>query len=824
MKKLLSLILALMMMLSCVVVFAEGESTGDSTGESAGEAAAETTEVVEEEDAGSSTISLSEEEKSAELIRVNTPLDFAVIPADETTGQEELSYVPGTTEILEVDGLKFKDLNKNGQLDVYEDWRKSDDERIVDLLSQMTPEEKIGGLLTYNVELSQAAADIVTYHITNLLFNLNGTPDVVATQLNNLQHTAEGTRLGIPMIFSSDREYNAFGGYIDKAHNAFGNANDPELAYNLAYYYGQAMQAVGIHVTFEPYANEIGAQYGENPELIAEIVAAEVRGLEESGFASCIKHWIGRGGDSSFGNARSVAQNFDNWMVGWEAALGAGAEWVMTNCGGTGISNSCDVKFDDATMNYLRETLGFDGVVVTDWWAFANLNAGTGIDNQGNHLNSMSYTWLFNRALELGSDLMGTAGGCATGSVKAWEGSKITHFPNILADGIRSGEVNEAYVDRSLTRLYRFAMRKNIFDNPYRDPQAALDFCASAEYAANPTELHSNEDLRAARNPYEVELTEQLQAKSAVLVKNDNNVLPLQQGVKVYLESSNADRKTGYTKYLANFATIVDSIEDADVVIGDFSSIDDAAELLIDDAIYFGKTLVLTMNQTKPNQFVLESADAVLYMSYSQQADHGTTEAGFITATEPWVYADILFGVREPGGIMTKEIVRGSDATEWKDLAGDMGADPYVRLMIQATMMADKEYHASPNNWGDPLVQALYGMKYGEQPEFVYSCLILPVVVVEEETTNSMGSKTVSAVAKNQVKAGETFTVYCLLNNNGADGITTVEVKANDEVVAEKIFTVCGGSWRVVKVDLALNAGEYTIDIGGQTGTLTVVE
>ncbi len=294
--------------------------------------------------------------------------------------------------------------------------------------------------------------------------------------------------------------------------------------------------------------------------------------------------------------------------------------------------------------------------------------------------------------------------------------------------------------------------------------------------------------------------------------------------MKVYLDSSSADRKTAYTKYVANFATIVEKIEDADVVIGDFSEINDAAELLIEDAVYFGKKLVLTMNQTKPNQFALENADAVLYMSYNQQADHGSTEAGFITATEGWVYADILFGVKEPGGVMTKEIVRGSDATEWKDLAGDMGASPYVRLMIQATMMADKENHASPNNWGDPLVQALYGMKYGAEPKFDYSCLILPMVVVEEETTNSMGSKTISAVAKNQVKAGEPATVYCLLNNNGADGITTVQVKANGEVVAEKLYTVCADSWRVVEIDIVLNAGEYTIEVGGQTGTLTVVE
>ena len=799
MKK-LSLLLAIMMMLSCCFG-AFAESAGESASDPAAEAAA-----------------------AAEEVRLSQPLDYVVIPADETTGQKELSYVEGVAGIVEKDGLKFKDLDKDGELDDYEDWRLPDDARIYDLLSKMTEEEKIGGLLTYNVDLAKAASDIVTYNITNLLFNLNGTPDVVATQLNNLQATAEGTRMGIPMIFSSDREYNAFGGYIDKAHNAFGNAYDPELAYELAYYYGQAMNAVGIHVTFEPYANEIGAQYGENPALIAEVVAAEVKGLEDSGFASCIKHWIGRGGDSSFGGARSVAQNVDNWMVGWEAALGAGAEWVMTNCGGTGLSNSCDVKFDDVTMNKLRIELGFDGVVVTDWWAFANLNAGTGIDNQGRNLNEMSYTWLFNRALELGSDLMGTAGGCATGTMDDWWNSKITHFPGILAEGLRNGEVKEVYVDRSLTRLYRFAMKRDLFDNPYLDPKAAVEFCASAEWAANPTEIKTNEDLRAARNPYEVELTEKLQAKSAVLVKNDDGILPLQQGVKVYLDSSSTDRKVAYSKYIANYATVVENIEDADVVIGDFSSINDAAELTIDDAKYFGKKLVLTMNQSKPDQYALENADAVLYMSYSQQADHGTTEAGFITATEPWIYADLLFGAKEPGGVMTKEIARGDDPAEWKDLAGDMGASNYVRLMLQGTMMADKENHASPNNWGDPLVQALYGMAYGEQPEFRYSCLILPQSLKEVEGVDSSGNATVTKSLVNEAKAGQPFSVFCLLNNDGADGITTVQVKANGEIVAEKIYTVCADSWRVVEIDVTLAAGEYTIEVGGQVGTVTVVE
>ena len=213
-------------------------------------------------------------------------------------------------------------------------------------------------------------------------------------------------------------------------------------------------------------------------------------------------------------------------------------------------------------------------------------------------------------------------------------------------------------------------------------------------------------------------------------------------------------------------------------------------------------------------------------MPFSQQPDHGSGEAGFIYGTEPWVYADLLFGVREPEGIIQKEQARNTteDELQWKDLAGDQGASPYVRLIVQALMMADKENHASPNNYGDPLVIYNYSMRYGQQGDFAYSCLILPQIVVEEEGTNSWGSATTLITAKNHAKAGQPFSVYCLLNNNGGDDLTTVQVKANGELVAEKLYTVEGDSWRVVEVEVTLEAGEYEIEVGGLTGTVTVAE
>ena len=84
--------------------------------------------------------SLAEEAASAYM-------QYAQIPADEASGQKELRYIEGVTALLDVDGLKFKDMNGNGELDGYEDWRLDTDARITDLRSQMTLEEKAGLVL-----------------------------------------------------------------------------------------------------------------------------------------------------------------------------------------------------------------------------------------------------------------------------------------------------------------------------------------------------------------------------------------------------------------------------------------------------------------------------------------------------------------------------------------------------------------------------------------------------------------------------------------------------------------------------------------------------
>ena len=152
-----------------------------------------------------------------------------------TDTQKELGYLNGVTTILEVDGLKFKDLNGNGQLDVYEDWRQDVDARVKDLYEQMTLEERPG--LFYHVntcgnpmgvdfadsrymfgtesvvpdESSSFTSRSMWYYINvlNITSHLGNTNDTPAQQIvyhNAMQALAEDSRLGIPVVISNDRE------------------------------------------------------------------------------------------------------------------------------------------------------------------------------------------------------------------------------------------------------------------------------------------------------------------------------------------------------------------------------------------------------------------------------------------------------------------------------------------------------------------------------------------------------------------------------------------------------------------------------------------
>ena len=793
-----------------------------------------------------------------------------VIPAEGD--QIELGYLEGITAILEVDGLKFKDLNSNGELDVYEDWRQDVDARVNDLYAQLDIEEKSGLFYHINtcnnpqgVDFADAklmfgtdkelgiepepdpAAEattsegqsggpgggggsfnsssmwycIGTLKVTSQLDNTNGTPDQQIVYHNAMQALAEDTRLGIPVVISNDREYNAWGGMIDTAHDAFGAANDLELSTKLWTIYSLESRATGIHVVLHPYGQELGSWNGEDPYYAGTQTRAEVNALQvEGGVEACMKHFIARGGDSSFQNARSEGQTVDNWMTAWAIALEANPKWVMTNGYGTGLTNTVHVDYDAETMNYLRNTLGFEGIIVSDWGDQGDSNsAGTTVDGVTILDLTMAerYAWTIN----LGMDQIGAF---ATGYDEDGHGGASSR--RAIIDALEQGLISEERAYETCYRVLKDKFELGLFENPYSDADKALALAASAEYIAQRFAVVDTDSLVAARNPEVVALERQLEAESAILFKNEDNLLPLQKGIKVYIGSTAASYTLeGYKKVLPDFAEVVDDIEDADVVIADCTQNNDAAELIIEDAKDAGKKLVIVANCIDPDTYFLTMGDAVLGLTFSRGADHGTGAGGFITTTEPIVLAELLFGDREPAGMVVKELSRNSldNEAQWKDLAGDQGVNMYVRLMLLGTMESS-EFNTVPRNWSDALVQYQYGMRYGAQPEFTYEALVLPKVQKEVTTEGSSGPST-SIQTMVEAKAGQPFSIYFLMWNKGDDGIINVQALVDGEVNAEKLMAINSGDWRVVTMELTIDQpGEHTITVGDMTKTLSIAE
>lgn len=115
-------------------------------------------------------------------------------------------------------------------------------------------------------------------------------------------------------------------------------------------------------------------------------------------------------------------------------------------------------------------------------------------------------------------------------------------------------------------------------------------------------------------------------------------------------------------------------------------------------------------------------------------------------------------------------------------------------------------------------------MRYGETAEFVYDTLVLPKVT-KEVVTESNGSTRTSYETTDGVKVGESFPVYCLLWNDGEDGVENVQIQVDGAVVAEKLMAVNGGSWRVIEMHVSIDTvGEHTISMGSLSKTITVSE
>ena len=224
-------------------------------------------------------------------------------------GGRNLAYSPASGVRLVVrNGFAFKDLNRNGALDRYEDWRLPARERARDLASKMTVEQ-IAGLMLYSSHQAVPAPGLTddqarflrADNVRHVLVTSIASPATAAGWNNNLQALVESVVPGIPANVSSDprhlpvadAEYNAgAGGRISMWPGALGMAAafDPGLVREFGRVAAREYRALGIATALSPQVDlatdprwsRVGGTFGEHPRLAADLARAYVDGFQTS--------------------------------------------------------------------------------------------------------------------------------------------------------------------------------------------------------------------------------------------------------------------------------------------------------------------------------------------------------------------------------------------------------------------------------------------------------------------------------------------------------------------------------------------------------------
>ena len=793
----------------------------------------------------------------------------------EANGDQAKLSAASQDKFIQVDGLYFKDLNSNGSLDVYEDYRQPVEDRVADLLSQMNLSEKAGtlifsgiggknGVVVSNLDTSSgitgssgtgevtyiaADSEIITSHepvvtqsgvnynpmayqiqdlgVTTYIAAMTGTPKDQLDLLNAIQKLGEESRLGIPIVFSGDRSYNTWGGMIDMAHYAFGVAHDQELLYNLVSEYAKESVALGYHQVFHGYGNEIGSWYGDEVNYISKMSVTETRAYDDNGFNSHSKHYIARGGRSNFANAQSPANLWESWMVPWQAVIDAGTQWIMLNKG-TGLTPGVQVYMDKVSMDYLRNELGYDGIACLDWPLDVDvLTSQTGITVDGVDISELDIEEIYALMLNVGVDAisaMGTFGGTDT-TLYANSGF-YRAFPDFIVKAVEDGLVTQECLDEHVIRILKNKFDLGIFEDPYSDWEEALALIGNETYQAEQTLPMTNEEIDALRRPEIIEMESQLMVESTILLKNEN-VLPLTEGVKLYVMSNNSNIQEADVAALGAYGTVVETMDEADYIIGHVTAFDENFDYLVEDAQAADKPIILIWEGTvgrngaqgDPYLAQVDPCAAVLMQTYNNTPDHGSSMGAFYRYVTPSITADMLFGVKEPGGSTVFEIPLTAEdaALSWGDLQMDMGVDNATRLYM-AMLARENPSILMPNNLGDVLYTTNFGMNYSDPADIELSLLTVPEAVLTVEVD---GKETTEVAAATQT-AGVPFEINFVAKNNGGDGHVTAQIMEGDTVLAEKFVAVDGGQFRVITMEITLDAGEHTISLGDMSTTIVV--
>jgi beta-glucosidase len=492
---------------------------------------------------------------------------------------ETLSYNTRahTSVNVHVGGNVYRDLNKNGKLDPYEDKTQTIEIRVQDLLSQMTLEEKAGMLFINGAPVNEDAslekqqgtgfAARLPAAIDNMsglkmthfnLWTIPADPAILAKWYNNLQRYAEQTRLGIPVTIASDPRHHFSHNIFSMSAQGFSQfcetlgfaaIGDEALMKEFADIVRQEYLAVGIREALHPQIDlateprwpRISGGFSEDAHLTAKLVTAYLAGMQgtslsNTSIACMTKHFPGGGPQNEgldphfeFQKGQIYPGDYLHYhLIPFEAAIEAGTAAIMPYYGIPVGQTDEDVAMaynKSIITGMLRDKYHYDGVVCTDWGLVTDAQMGPDLvwPARAWGVEHLSAAERVLKIIEAGCDQFG-------GESR----------PELVVELVNAGKLSEARLDISVKRLLRQKFQLGLFDNPYVDE----------------TQVKNIVGIPASQA-----LGEQSQQRAMTLLKNDDNILPLEKEMmKVYIE--NIDSAT-----ISSYAIVVKTPQEADYAI-----------------------------------------------------------------------------------------------------------------------------------------------------------------------------------------------------------------------------------------------------------------
>jgi len=574
----------------------------------------------------------------------------------------------------------YRDLNKNGKMDVYEDVKQPIEKRVQDVLKQMTIEEKAGMMFYVMARVnadgtiedkpakdflsSMAAAgvnEVDKHHITHFNLLAVPAPDTLAIWYNNIQKYEEKTRLGIPLTIASDPRNQGSAGIFAMSAKTFSLWPDPlglaaigddKLTEQFADVSRQEYLAVGIRqglhpqvdLATEPRWPRIAGTFGEDAALSSRMATAYIKGyqgekLGANSVAVMTKHFPGGGPqknglDPHFDFQKGQVypgNNFKYHLIPFEAAFKAGTAAIMPYYGvPMGQKDIPEVGFSynkAIITELLRKKYHYDGVVCTDWGLVTDAKLGTiNFPARAWGVEKLSTEDRVQKIIDAGVDQFG--------------GENVQE---VIVKLVKDGKISEKRIDESVTRLLRLKFQLGLFDNPFVDEKKAGSIVGSPEF------------MKAGQDA---------QRRSLTLLKNDGHTLPLAPGkLKIYVKNVNP-------KIAALYGTVVTDPKQADIAIIRLQTanypIAEAKGNFIAGMFHWGDLdfkgaklqEILNLEKTVPTvvDIYMDRPAVIPEISKSAKAlfaSFGSDDAAFL---------DVVFGKYKPGGRLPIEMPSSMEA------------------------------------------------------------------------------------------------------------------------------------------------------------------